>query len=74
MDQGNGQNDVVADSARCMCVCAHCKAQSISNIAVIFDFVQQEIKWSCSECGEQNVMRGWTEFRSAPLPRIRTQR
>lgn len=74
MDQGDGKNDAVINSVQCMCVCRHCREQSLGKLAVIFDFIQQEIKISCPSCGEQNVMRGWTEFRSTPFPKIRTQR
>lgn len=74
MDQSDGKNDALINGAKCMCVCAHCREQSMVDIAIVIDFLQQEIKWSCNACGEQNVMRGWTEFRSTPFPRIRTQR
>jgi transposase-like protein len=74
LDKDNGQNGDVVNVAKCMCVCAYCKKESVSDLAIIFDFIQQEIKWSCPDCGEQNVFRGWSEFRSTPFPRIRTQR
>lgn len=74
MDKDNDTNDVSLTRRNSMCICMHCKHESVGNNVVIFDFVQQEIKWSCSDCGEQNVFRGWSEFRSKPFPKIRTQR
>jgi hypothetical protein len=74
MDQDNGSDDSVVRRDKCLCVCQHCKSEALSNINLIIDFVQQEIKWSCTSCGEQNIFRGWNEFRSKPFPKIRTQR
>jgi hypothetical protein len=74
MDKDNDADDVSVRIGKSMCVCMHCKHEAIGNNIIIFDFVQQEIKWSCEKCGEQNVFRGWSEFRSKPFPKIRTQR
>ena len=75
MDKSNEDNDIQLNKNVTMCVCEHCKKEMVGvNNGIIFDFLQKEIKWSCGNCGEQNLFRGWSEFRSHPFPRIRTQR